>query len=145
MREFFILIGSLLLLFVPGGFAWSAWMGAENVVAYAWAAGICLFFGGLALLTQELGFRMGNSFAGSLGSIIARTFGPLAVGLFVDRWAANLVEHRFFLAFVGCFLLTLTAETILSVRLVNRWESSCSQSKELSEGQLPDKMEIPTD
>ncbi|MBL4883316.1 MAG: hypothetical protein JKY95_02110 [Planctomycetaceae bacterium] len=122
MREFFIFLVVIVPLFLLGGVGWTQWMGAENAFAYALAAGICVFFGALALLVQEIAFRTDNSMAGSLGSILIRTLGPIAVGVFVKQNSPNLVEHRFFLAFVACFLLTLTLETILSVLLVNRWE-----------------------
>lgn len=132
MREFFALIGLLLPLFIAGGFGWSHWNGVEAVPAYAWAAGVCLFFGALAILVQEIAFRMENSFAGTLGSIVARTFGPIMIGVFVKQNLPNLVEHRFFRAFVACFLLTLAVETILSVRLVNRWEKLHSKGNDKS-------------
>ena len=122
MRELFTLLALLVPLFFIGGIGWSQWMGAEMLPAYALATGVCLFFGAVALLAQEFGFRSENSQAGTLGSMGIRTLGPLAVGVIVDQNAPNLVEHRFFPVFVTCFLLTLTVETILSVRLVNRWE-----------------------
>ena len=134
MREFFTLIAALAPLFTLGGYGWYQWLGVEAVPAYALAAGVCLAFGALALLVQEIAFQTDNSLAGSFGSIGVRTFGPIAIGLFIKRNAPNLVEHRFFLAFVACFLLTLAAETILSVRLVNRWESLRKEGREVSGG-----------
>ncbi len=131
MREFFTLIGVLVPLFVLGGFGWSYWIGVEAVAVYAFAAGVCLLFGALALLVQEIAFRADNSLSGTLGSIVIRTLGPIAVGIFVKKNLPDFVEHRFFWAFVGCFLLTLALETILSVRLVNRWESLHRNGNEL--------------
>jgi len=131
MREFFTLIGVLLPLFILGGFGWSHRMEADPVAVYVLAAGACLLFGALALLAQEFAFRTRNSMAGTLGSIIIRTLGPIAFGLFVKKNLPDFVEHRFFSAFVGCYLLTLAVETILSVRLVNRWEKLLNNESEL--------------
>lgn len=122
MRELLVLIGLLLPLFLVGGVGWFYWVEPEHVVVYAVASGVCLVFGALALLVQELAFRINSSLTGTLGSILVRTLGPIAFGLFVKKNLPDFVEHRFFLAFVGCYLLTLAVETILSVRLVNRWE-----------------------
>ena len=122
MPEFFTLIGVLLPLFVLGGYGWSRGMEADPIAVYVLAAGACLSFGALALLAQEIAFRTRNSMAGTLGSIVIRTLGPIAFGLFVKMNLPDFVEHRFFSAFLGCYLLTLAVETILSVRLVNRWE-----------------------
>ena len=110
MREFFTLIGILLPLFLFGGFGWAYSVGEQAVPAYGVAAGVCFFFGSLAIFVQEIAFRFDNSLSGSLGSILIRTLGPIAVGLYVKKNLPELVEHRFFLAFIGCFLLTLTVE-----------------------------------
>ncbi len=134
MREFFTLIGVLLPLFVLGGIGWTYQMGGETLVVYSLAAGACLLFGALALLAQEMAFRTRNSMAGTLASIVIRTFGPIAFGLFVKKNLPNFIEHRFFSIFVGCYLLTLAVETILSVRLVNRWEKSHEKEGELNNG-----------
>ena len=130
MREFLTLIGLLLPLFLLGGIGWFYWMEPEHVVVYVVAAGVCLIFGASALLVQEMAFRFNSSLTGTLGSIVVRTLGPIAFGLFVKKNLPDFVEHRFFLAFVGCYLLTLAMETILSVRLVNRWEKLLNNGAE---------------
>ncbi|MCA8982707.1 MAG: hypothetical protein R3C12_10110 [Planctomycetaceae bacterium] len=122
MREIGLLVLVLAPCFGIAGLVWDANQGRESLPAFVWAASICLAFGVLALLAQELMFRRQSEFAGSLGSILLRTLGPMLSAVILTAWRPDLVRHQIFPAFVGCYLLTLAAETILSVCLIQRWE-----------------------
>ena len=97
------------------------WIGADCILLIVAALGDPLLRE-LALLAQELMFRRQSEFAGSLGSILLRTLGPMLSAVILTAWRPDLVRHQIFPAFVGCYLLTLAAETILSVCLIQRWE-----------------------
>ncbi|WP_339745285.1 hypothetical protein [uncultured Rubinisphaera sp.] len=119
MREALTLTFWLTFLLGCVGVVWWQVYGGAAVGYFALAAGVCAGFGVTALLVQELCFRIGADFAGSLGSILIRTLGPLLTVAVMSKF---LHEPQIFPAFVCCYLLTLLSETILSVRLVNRWE-----------------------
>ncbi|TWT63054.1 hypothetical protein [Rubinisphaera italica] len=119
MREALTLTIWLVLLLGCVGVAWRQAFGEAATGPYALAAGVCIGFGVTALLVQESCFRMGADFVGSLGSILIRTMGPLLTVAVISKF---LHEPQIFPAFVCCYLLTLLSETILSVRLVNRWD-----------------------
>ena len=124
MREAIALMFWLVLLLGCVGVAWLEAFGEAAVEPFALAAGVCIGFGVTALLVQELCFQMGADFLGSLSSILIRTLGPL---LTVAVFSKFLHEPQIFPAFVCCYLLTLLSETILSVRLVNRWDKRRSE------------------
>lgn len=117
---------TFLICMVPGlllaGLIWSGFFGSAALGPFYLAATICVVFGFLALVAQERACRQGNPFAGSLQSILLRTLGPLAGAVLVGLYLPRLHEHRIFQAFVCAYLLTLIVETILSVRLVRRWD-----------------------
>ncbi len=117
---------TFLICMVPGlllvGLLWKGVFGDEALGPFYLAAAICVLFGFLALVAQERACRQGNPFAGSLQSILLRTLGPLAGAVLVGMYFPQLHEHRIFQAFVCAYLLTLIVETILSVRLVRRWD-----------------------
>ncbi len=119
MREALTLTIWLVLLLGCVGVAWRQAYGEASVGPFALAAGVCIGFGVTALLVQEFCFRSGYDFVGSLSSILIRTMGPMGAAVVISKF---LHDHQIFPAFVCCYLLTLLSETILSVRLVNRWD-----------------------
>lgn len=123
MREVGLIVVILGPVFGFAGWIWERQYGAASLPAFAWAAGVCFSCGIIALLVQELAFRVGSPFTGTIGSIAARTLGPMAFAIAIPARQPELVSHGIFPAFVGCYLLTLTVETILSVCLIQRWET----------------------
>jgi len=126
MREVGLIVAILGPVFGIAGWIWGRLYGEASQPAFWWAAGVCLSCGMAALLVQELGFRAGSEFTGTLGSIAARTLGPIAFAIAIPAGQPELISHGIFPAFVGCYLLTLTVETILSVCLIQRWETRSS-------------------
>jgi len=127
MREAMILVGILGPVFWISSLLWNQQYGDPAMLPFAVAAGSCVFFGALALVTQEMAFRRGANSAGNLGSIALRTLGPLFSAILVSFLAPEWAEHQVFLAFVCCYLLTLFVETILSACLILRWEGKKAQ------------------
>ncbi len=123
----------LMLILSPGlggvSLLWKQVHGGESLPAFTWAAGICVLYGMLALVAQEICFRRDSQFTGSLVSILLRTLGPLLSAVILTAWRPDLVEQQIFPAFVVCYLLTLFVETILSVCLIHRWEQRGSSVK----------------
>lgn len=121
----------LILSPVLGGISllWKQVHGEESLLAFAWAAGICVAYGILALVGQEIYFRRDSQFTGSLVSILLRTLGPLLSAVILTAWQPGLIEQQIFPAFVVCYLLTLFVETVLSVCLIQRWERRLSSVK----------------
>ncbi len=129
MREACILSAVLVPVFGLAGVVWWQVFGAQSLPAFLLPAGICLLFGVLALLVQEQAIRRESDLAGSLGAILLRTLGPMLFAVVLPHWNPGLVEQRIFPAFVGCYLLTLAVETVLSVWLVNRLGKAETQSQ----------------
>lgn len=122
MREAVLLVSVLSPLFLITAKVWVYFQGMAGLPAFLWAAGICLFFGTAALVIQEMCFRREAELAGTLSTVLFRTLGPMLSAVILTHWKPELLRHQIFPAFVGCYLLTLTAETILSVCLIERWE-----------------------
>ena len=122
MRETGIFLGVMPLVLASVGWWWVSSYGVETGIAWGLAAGVCLLCGGLALGVQELAMRNGHEFGAGLSSIAIRTVGPWLMAAIMPVIWPELRERRIFPAFVVCYLLTLTVETILSVCLIQRWE-----------------------
>jgi len=123
MVEALLLLIGTVPLHAAMAWSWQQYYGMESLTPYLIAWSTCVGFGMGALIAQEWGYRRGSKFVGTLGSILLRTLGPLFVCVLISVAFSELAESEIFPAFVCCYLLTLVSETILSVRLVHRWEA----------------------
>ncbi|MCA8988879.1 MAG: hypothetical protein KDA78_14615 [Planctomycetaceae bacterium] len=122
MREAIQLVLILIPVQCLAGTIWLHFTPEGTAVTYVIASVCCGLFGFLALWLQERGHRRDAGVSTALGSILVRTLGPIASAILIGKGFPQLEEHRIFHAFVSSYLLTLLLETILSVRLVERWD-----------------------
>ena len=114
----------LVLITIPGylviGWSLVSWQRLDEIFPLIVSAAICLLFATLALIVQDSRLKSGRGIDGTMLSILLRTFCPMLIGLTMPFLFWHLPERQIFEAFVGCYLLTLFVETLLSVRLIKR-------------------------
>ena len=113
-----LLVGLMLAAFPAFAIYGYSIHGLVGLAAAAVAGTVCLFGATMALLCQGL-TRSGPNVVGGLLLGMAFRFGiPLATGLILYRLGGPLAEAGVFGMIVVYYLLGLTIETTLSVRLI---------------------------
>jgi len=93
--------------------------GNDGVTAASVAAGVGLA-GGLAGFAAAFGFRGGQAIQGVLLGMVVRMVVPLAAAAFFFLKGGSLVRAGLLEMLVGYYLLALTVDTALAVRLVRQ-------------------------
>ncbi len=93
--------------------------GAPGIIAATLAATVCLGAGIAALLITQRFANTRDAVSGVLGGTLVRTGIPMAAAVLISNNSPTLASAGVFGKFVIFFLVTLAAETWLSVSLVN--------------------------
>jgi len=108
----------LVALVLVGALAFSR-SGAAGFAAAVVGAVVCFSSAALAMWVTAASAGGASAINGSLLAILIRTGFPLLLGVVVLRASPPLAEAGLFGMIFVFYLLTLTAETVLAVRLVN--------------------------
>jgi|SRR5215471_3732580 len=109
----------LLSLLVIGG-AFAAPRGVDALLAASAAAGICWLGATAALVVSWFSNRSNRAVQGHLLGALFRLGLPLGIGLVFQQSGGRLAEAGVFGFIVVFYLVTLVAETLLSLRLIKR-------------------------
>jgi hypothetical protein len=107
----------LLALLVVGGVVGST-RGLNGVLAASTAAAICWFGSSLALLMAAYSSRSNQAVQGHLLGMFFRLGLPLVAGMILQKSGGPLAEAGVFGLIVVFYLITLVAETFLSLRFI---------------------------
>ena len=107
----------LLALLLVGGVVGST-RGLNGVLAASTAAGICWFGSTIALLMAGYSSRSNQAVHGHLLGMFFRLGFPLVVGMMLQKAGGALAEAGVFGLIVVFYLITLVAETLLSLRFI---------------------------
>ncbi len=115
-----LLVGTLLVGVVIAGFVMQQKYGTPGVIATLCAGAICSISGVAALVVTGFGTGQKDGLTYTLGSIAIRTGIPLGSAIVVSNTIPYLAKAGFFGVIIVLYLLTLSAETLLSVRLLKK-------------------------
>lgn len=113
----------LIALPLVGGVV-GATRGVSGVLAALVAAGVCWFGAMAALVVAGGAGRDGRAVQAHLKGMFFRLGLPLAAGLALQKAGGVLAEGGVFGQIVVFYLITLTAETLLSLRLIKHSRNS---------------------
>lgn len=94
--------------------------GTNGVLAASAAAGICWFGSTVALLLAGYTSRSNQGVQGHLLGMFFRLGLPLIAGMMLQKAGGPLAEAGVFGLIVVFYLITLVAETVLSLRFIKR-------------------------
>jgi hypothetical protein len=109
----------LVALLIVGGVA-GTMRGSDAALAAAVAAGVCWFGSIAALVVTGYSGRSDHAVQGHLLGMFFRLGLPLACGLAFQKVGGTLADAGVFGLIVVFYLVTLVAETILSLRLIKQ-------------------------
>ena len=102
--------------------------GAAGVWAAAIAVGICWLASTAALIVSGLWVNTPNAVNGQLGSILLRTVVPLVAAIVLEKQVPFLAAAGIFGMMVPAYLVSLVAETLLSLWLAGPTRSVAKAS-----------------
>ena len=125
---------AILTLVVALAFPVFAWIGHKShgwdgVAAGGVAAGTCWLGAVVALVLGGVFGRSGNAANGVLLGMLFRMGIPLAVGIALDRRGGPLADAGVFGMILVYYLVTLVAETTLSLKLIPSDDKSTNVKK----------------
>lgn len=109
----------VIALLIVGGVVGST-RGATGVLAAAAAAGVCWIGATAALLVAGFSGKSNQAVQGHLLGMLFRLGLPLACGVAFQKLGGPLADAGVFGLIVVFYLVTLVAETILSLRLLKQ-------------------------
>jgi hypothetical protein len=120
----------LLALLVVGGVVGSS-RGVNGVLAASTAAGICWVGSTIALLIAGYASRSNQAAQGHLLGMFFRLGLPLGAGMLLQMTGGPLADAGVFGLIVVFYLVTLVAETLLSLQFIKHSKSGESKSGDL--------------
>jgi hypothetical protein len=115
----------LLALLVVGGVVGST-RGVDGVLAASAAAAICWFGSTMALLMAGYSSRSNQAVQGHLLGMFFRLGLPLVAGMILQKSGGPLAGAGVFGLIVVFYLITLVAETVLSLQFIKQSKDSVS-------------------
>jgi len=123
------ILAIILLAVFPGfaGYGYSV-SGVVGVLAAATALGICLASGILALCVSAISQKVNQGVQGILGAMMVRMGVPLFALFVLPKIGGPLVAGGVTGMVMACYLITLAAETWLSLRFVSATKLSSAKN-----------------
>ena len=131
----------LLALLLVGGVVGNT-RGMNGVLAASVAAAICWFGSTVALLLAGYTSRANQAVQGHLLGMFFRLGLPLVTGMILQKAGGPLAEAGVFRLIVVFYLVTLVAETILSLRFIKRSQADHTTAGHSKSGVLHNSNDI---